>query len=214
MGVTVGTLGVGVQAATAVTHSSNIRGGFNYFSYTGSTTSNSDNITFNGTLKLESGELLFDQYLGHTFHISPGVVLYDGNQATGNATLPAGKTFTLNNTQYYSSMANPVTGSGSFTADKIAPEVLFGFGNLLPRRANKHFSVSFEMGAIFTQKPKIGLNLAGSACTTSSTVGCADIASSSSIQNNLTAEQNKLNDQVGSYLKYWPVIRLGFGYKF
>jgi hypothetical protein len=214
LGVSVGTLGVGVQAATAVTRSSNVRVGVNYFSYTGSSTSSSNNITFNGTLRLESAEVLFDQYLGHTFHISPGVVIYDGNQATGNANIPSGQTFTLNSVQYYSSTSNPVTGSGSFTAGKVAPEVLMGFGNLLPRKANKHFSVSFELGAIFTQKPVIALNLAGSACTTSATVNCSNISSTSSIESNLQAEQTKLNNQLGSYLKYWPVIRLGFGYKF
>jgi hypothetical protein len=211
LGVSVGTLGVGVQAATAVTHSSNLRGGFNYFTYTGSTTSSSDNITYNGTLKLESAEVLFDQYIGHTFHISPGVAIYDGNQATGNA---APQTFTLNNVNYYSSQSNPVTGTGSFTAGKVAPELLFGFGNLLPRKANKHFSASFEAGAIFTQKPVIALNLAGYACLTSPTTNCSNIATTSTIQANLQAEQTKLNNQLGSYLKYWPVIRLGFGYKF
>jgi len=214
LGVTVGTLGAGVQVATAVTHSSNIRAGFNYFSYSGSTTSSSNNITFSGTLKLESAEVLFDQYLGHTFHISPGVVIYDGNQATGNAVLPTGQSFTLASATYYSSAVTPVTGTGSFTSGKVAPEVLFGFGNMLPRRANKHFSVTMEMGAIFTQKPVIALNLEGSACTVSTTLGCSNIATSSTIQANLQAEQTKLNNQVGSYLKYWPVIRLGFGYKF
>jgi hypothetical protein len=215
LGVSVGTLGVGVQAATAVTHSSNVRAGFNYFSYSGSTTSTSDNITYSGTLKLESAEVLFDQYIGHTFHISPGVAIYDGNQATGNAILPAGQSFTLNSVNYYSSAANPVTGTGSFTAGKIAPELLFGFGNLLPRKAGKHFSVNVEAGAIFTQKPVIALNLAGSACTTVSIVSsCLPISTTPTIQNNLQAEVTKLNNQVGSYLKYWPILRMTFGYKF
>src|ERR1035438_3683387 len=80
LGITVGTLGAGIQAATAVTHSSNVRAGFNYFTYSASLTGSNDNITFNGTLKLESAEVLFDQYIGHSFHISPGVVIYDGNQ--------------------------------------------------------------------------------------------------------------------------------------
>ena len=164
--------------------------------------------------------MLFDQYIGHSFHISPGVVLYDGNQATGNATLPTGQTFTLNNTQYYSAAANaatgatPATGTGSFTSGKIAPEILFGFGNMLPRSANKHFSVSLEAGAIFTQKPVIALGLSGYACVTSPTVGCANIATTSTIQANLQAEQTKLNSQASSYIKYWPILRLGFGYKF
>ena len=214
LGVSVGTLGIGVEAATAVTHSSNLRVGVNYFTYSGSMTSTSDNITFNGTLKLESAEVLFDQYIGKSFHISPGVAIYDGNQATGTATLGAGQTFTLNNQNYYSAQSNPATGTGSFTAGKVAPEILLGFGNLLPRSASKHFSVSFEAGAIFTQKPVLALGLAGSACLISSTAGCADIGSSPTIQSNLQAEVAKLNSDVGSYLKYWPIVRLEFGYKF
>jgi hypothetical protein len=215
LGITVGTLGAGIQAATAVTRSSNVRAGFNYFTYSASTTGSSDNLTFNGTLKLESAEVLFDQYIGHSFHISPGVVIYDGNQATGNAAMSAGQSFTLNGFTYYSSATNPVTGTGSFTAGKVAPEVLLGFGNLLPRKANKHFSVSFELGAIFTQKPVIGLNLTGNACTTIGIVNtCQPIATTPSIQANLQAEQTKLNNDAASYLKYWPILRLGFGYKF
>ena len=63
IGVNAGTLGAGIQAATAVTRKSNVRFGFNYFTYSGSTTSSKDNITFNGKLKLESAEILFDQYI-------------------------------------------------------------------------------------------------------------------------------------------------------
>ena len=215
LGITVGTLGAGIQAATAVTHSSNVRAGFNYFTYSASLTGSNNNITFNGTLRLESAEVLFDQYIGHVFHISPGVVIYDGNQATGNATMSAGQNFTLNGFTYYSSATNPVTGTGSFTAGKVAPEVLLGFGNLLPRKAHKHFSATFEVGAIFTQKPVIALNLSGNACTNIGIVStCQPIATTPAIQANLQAEQTKVNNDVGSYLKYWPILRLGFGYKF
>ena len=151
IGVNAGTLGAGIQAATAVTRKSNVRVGFNYFSYTGSTTGNNNGINFNGTLRLESAEVLYDQYLIGGFHVSPGVALYYGNQATGTAVLPAGQSFTLNSVQYYSSAANPVTGTGSLTSDKVAPELLFGFGNLLPRSA-RHFTVSFDAGVIFAAK--------------------------------------------------------------
>lgn len=213
IGVNAGTLGAGIQAATAVTRKSNVRAGFSYFSYTGSTSSNSNGINFNGTLKLESAEVLYDQYLFGGFHISPGVALYYGNQATGTATMSPGQSFTLNSVQYYSSASNPVTGTGSLTSDKVAPELLFGFGNLLPR-SSRHFSINFDMGVMFTQKTAIGLNLAGNACTNGSTGNCLPIATTPTIQSNLQAEQTKVNNTAGEYLKYWPVIRLGFGYKF
>ncbi|MGD0497207.1 MAG: hypothetical protein ABSC23_02120 [Bryobacteraceae bacterium] len=213
IGVNAGTLGVGVQAATAVARKSNVRFGFNYFSYSGSSTSSSSNITFNGKLQLESAELLFDQYIAGGFHISPGMAIYDGNKATGNAAIPAGHTFTLNSVTYFSGANNPVAGTGSFTAGKVAPELLFGFGNLLPR-SSRHFSVNFDFGVIFTRSPVISLNLAGDACAISATSGCASIQSTPSVMSNLQAQQAKLNNDAGPYLKYWPVIRLGIGYKF
>ena len=213
IGVNAGTLGAGIQAATAVTRKSNVRFGFNYFTYSGSTTSSKDNITFNGKLKLESAEILFDQYIRGGFHVSPGLAMYYGNQATGDASIPAGQTFTLNGVSYYSATANPVTGTGSFTAAKVAPELLIGFGNLLPRSA-RHFSVNFDLGVIFTRSPLIKLNLIGNACTISSTSGCLPISTTPSVQSNVQAEQTKLNNDAAPYIKYWPVIRLGFGYKF
>jgi len=213
LSVNAGTLGAGIQAATAVTRKSNVRFGFSYFRYDGNFTSSKDNIAFAGTLRLESAEVLYDQYIGKGFHISPGVAIYDGNQATGNASVPAGQTFKLNNVSYYSAAGDPATGTGSFTSGTIAPEFLLGFGNLLPR-STRHFTVNFDLGVIFTRSPVIKLNLMGSACINSPTSGCTPISGDSSVQSNLLAEQAKLNHDAGPYLKYWPVIRLGFGYKF
>jgi hypothetical protein len=97
-----------------VTRRSNVRFGVNYFKYSGSTSK--DNITYNGTLRLESAEVLYDQYIGGGFHISPGVMVYDGNQGTANASVSAGQTFSLNGVTYYSSNASPVTGTGTITS--------------------------------------------------------------------------------------------------
>jgi hypothetical protein len=210
--VNAGTLGAGIQAATAVTRRSNVRFGFNYFSYSGSTTRKKDNITFDGTLRLESAEVLYDQFIGGGFHVSPGVMIYDGNQGTGNASIPAGQTFTLNDVTYYSATASPVTGTAAIKSRKVAPELLIGFGNLLPRSA-RHFTVSFDLGVVFQGSPNAKLNLIGSTCTDSPTSGCSPISGNISVQNNIQSEQNKINNDLGPF-KYWPVIRVGFGYKF
>ncbi len=208
-----GTMGVGIQAATSVLRKSNLRFGYNYFSYTGSSTNNDNGITFDGTLKLQSAEILFDQYIAGPFHISPGLSLYYGNKATGNATIPAGNTFTLNNVDYYSSQADPARGTGSFAADKFAPEILIGFGNLLPR-SGRHFTFNFDMGVAFVRNPLIKLNLVGSGCTVNATTGCAPIATTPTLLANLQAEQTKLNNDAAAYIKYWPIIRFGIGYSF
>ncbi len=208
--VNAGTLGAGVQAATAVTRHSNVRFGVSYFSYSGSTTS--DNITYNGKLRLESAEVLYDQYLFGGFHISPGAVVYDGNQGTGSASVSGGQTFTLNGVPYFSANSSPVTGTASITSRKVAPELLIGFGNLLPRSA-RHFTLNFELGVIFQGSPNAKLNLTGSTCPNDPINGCLAISSNTTVQNNIQAEQTKINNDLGPF-KYWPVIRIGFGYKF
>jgi hypothetical protein len=207
-----GSLGAGIQAATAVTHKSNVRFGFNYFKYTASFTKSSDNINFNGTLKLESAEVLYDQYIVGPIHISAGTMIYDGNQGTANASVAAGQSFNLNDVTYYSASSAPVTGTASIAARKVAPEVLIGFGNLLPRSA-RHFTANFEAGVAFQGSPNATLNLSGSACGVSGTAGCSPIASTPAIQTNIQAEQTKINNSLAPF-KYYPIVRLTFGYKF
>ena len=208
--VSAGTLGAGIQAATAVTRRSNVRFGVNYFKYSGSITS--DNITYNGTLKLESAEVLYDQYIIGGFHISPGVMVYDGNQGTANASVTGGQTFSLNGVSYYSANASPVTGTGTITSRKYAPELLIGFGNLLPRSA-RHFTVNFELGVVYQGSANAKLSLTGNTCPYDGVNGCLPISSNQTVQNNVIAEQTKINNSLGPF-KFYPVLRLGFGYKF
>jgi hypothetical protein len=44
-------------------------------------------------------------------------------------------------------------------------------------------------------------------------VNCGAIASSPTVQANVQAEQTKLNNDLAPF-KYYPVVRLTFGYKF
>jgi hypothetical protein len=205
----VSTLGVTVQAATAVSRTDNVRVGFNYFTY--SRDFGKDGIAYHGTLKLQSAEVLFDQYIGGVFHVSPGLVFYDGNKGTANATVPGGQGFSLGSANYFSDSANSVSGTGQITARKAAPEVLIGFGNLLPR-SQKHFTVNFELGVVFQGSPSATLNLNGNACLGAG-VGCQSISSSSAVQANVQSEETKINNSLKIF-KYYPVTRLTFGYRF
>jgi hypothetical protein len=211
LGLKVSTLGAGIEAATAVTRKSNIRVGFNDFSYTYDL--NKDGIAYGATLNLRSFEAHYDQYLIGGFHISPGVLVYDDNRAAASAAVPTGQSFTLGGTTYYSAAANPVVGNGTLGFQyKTAPELLLGFGNLLPRKKSRHFGFNFEFGAAYQGTPSVGLNLTGSACTAPG-VNCQNIATTPSIQSNVTAQQTKINGDLKTF-KYYPVISLAFGYKF
>jgi len=210
-GIAVGasSLGATVQAATAVAHKSNVRFGFNYFKY--SDTFSKDGINYDGTLTLESAEILYDQYVAGPFHISTGLLFYDGNKGRASASVPAGQSFTLGGVTYYSQAGNTISGSGSIDSRKTSPMVLIGFGNLLPR-SSRHFSVNFDVGVVFQGSTKAALHLNGGACAQPN-AGCVDAATNSVIQGNVQSEQNKINNSLTPF-KYYPVVSLTFGYKF
>lgn len=209
IGVKVSTLGIGGEAALPLTHRSNVRVGFNFFSY--GRTFGKDGVTYKGSLDLRSAQATYDVFLLSGFHVSPGVLIYNGNQVTANASVPGGKTFTLSNTTYLSDAANPVAGTGKLTVYKAAPMVLFGFGNLVPR-SSRHFTLSTEFGVAYQGPPRVTLNFTGSACDPSG-VFCRTISSDPTIQSNIISEQAKLNKSASPY-RFYPVISFGFGYKF
>lgn len=211
IGAKVSLLGIGIEAATPLANRINLRGGFNFFNY--SRAFNNDGIHYAGKIDFKSGELHLDWYPLGGFHISPGLLFYDGNKVTANATVPAGKTFTLGGTQYASDPTgvNPVTGTGQLTFPKAAPSILFGFGNMLPR-SGRHFGFNFEMGGEYQGAPTVGLNLQGTACNTATGV-CANAATDAGIQSSIKAQEKKINNDLSPF-KFFPQISLGFGINF
>ena len=208
VGVKLSTLGIGGEAAIPLGHRSNVRVGFNLFNY--SHTFNKDGIAYKGTLNLRSAQATYDFFPIGGFHISPGVLLYNGNSLTANASVPGGQAFTLNNVTYLSDAADPVAGTGKLSLSKAAPMVLIGLGNLVPR--SHHFSTTFEVGAAYQGPPRIGLNLTGSVCDTTG-IFCRSIASDPTVQSNIAAEQSKLEKKASPF-RFYPVISFGIGYKF
>jgi hypothetical protein len=210
VGVKVSLLGAGIEAATPITYRTNLRFGFNAFGYSRGFTN--DGVGYNADLTFRSFETHFDWFpFAGRFHLSPGLMVYNGNQIKATAGVPIGQQFTLGGTTYTSDSTNPIAGTGKIGFNKVAPSFLLGWGNLLPR-SNSHFSIPFEFGVLFQGSPKAALNLTGSACDANG-LGCHDISTDTTFQNNVIAQQNKLNSDM-SFFKFYPVISLGFGYKF
>jgi len=210
IGVKVSLLGAGLEAAIPVGGKVNVRGGFNAISYNRTLTK--DGITYTGNLSWRSGEANLDLFpFGHGFHLSPGLICYDGNKATANAAVPGGQTFTLSGTTYQSNAANPVNGSGKIDFNKAAPTFRIGFGNLIPR-GSRHWSILTELGAAYQGSPHAALNLAGSACAPNG-INCVNAATDPGVQANVQAEQAKLNHDLRLF-KFYPLISIGFGYSF
>lgn len=203
-------LGAGVEAATPLTTHSNVRAGFNMFSYDRGF--NKDGVAYAGQLRFRSVEAHYDWFpFKGNFHLSPGALVYNGNRITANASVPGGQTFTLNNTTYSSDPADPINGAGKVDFVKAGPMFTVGWGNLLPRN-HHHFSVPVELGVIYTGAPRTALNLGGSACDATGLI-CFSTTSNPSFQANVQAEQDKLNKDMSAF-KFYPVISAGFGFNF
>ena len=210
----VSSLGLGGEVAYEVTHSSNVRGGVNYFTYSRGFDHNG--INFNGDLRWLSGEAHYDWFpfahFAHSFHLSPGLIAYNDNRVNATASIAAGNTFSLNHVSYESNPANPVGGTGTLAFNKVAPTFMIGFGNMVPRRHGKHFSVNIEAGVAFQGSPKVGLNLTGSACAVGTST-CSNVATDPTVQSNVHGEQTIISNDLNPF-KYYPLLALSFGYRF
>jgi hypothetical protein len=203
-------LGVGGDFAVPVTQRSNVRFGFSTFNYGRSF--DKDGVTYAGKLGLSSVQALYDIFpFGGGFHISPGAMIYNGNQLSGKATVPGGQTFTLGGTDYMSDPSSPLSGNGKLAFSKAGPMFLLGWGNLA-RRSERHFGMTFDIGAVYQGVPRTTLSFAGRACD-SFGLNCTDVTTNPTFQSNVVSEQAKINHSA-SPLRFYPVISFGFGYKF
>ena len=213
--VKVGIEGVGFDVATPLSTRTNLRAGASFFSY--NPAFSIDSIDTNGAIQLRKVSTLLDFFpFGGSFRLSAGATLYNGNHLSASALVPGGQTFTLNDTDYVSSAQDPVHGAFDVRfGNKVAPVFTLGFGNLVPRRAGKRFTVPFEFGFEYIAQPTIALTLAGTACdpTQPPVVGCQSIATDPMTQANIAAEQKTLNSDI-SPLRFFPILSIGFGYKF
>ena len=202
-------LGVGAEVATRVTHRTNARAGFNVLGY--SRTFDKDGISYGGHLSFRTVEAHYDIFpWAGSFHISPGMLAYFGNPITAAAVVPGNSQFTLGGVSYYSDPNKPLSASGRINFNQVSPMITVGFGNLV-HRDSKRFSVPFEVGVAFQGSPKATLNLGGNVCDAPG-VNCR-AALDATVQNNVVAEQTKINNSM-SFFKVYPIISVGFGYKF
>ncbi len=204
------TLGVAIEGATPVSERTNVRVGFDVFGLNHDF--DKDGITLAAQLKLRSFNTYLDWFpFGGGFHVSPGVMLYNGNEVDGVATVPPTKKFTLGNEDLISNPANPVTGNAVVSFPKVAPSILIGWGNLIPR-SERRWSIPFEIGVVYSRAPTTTLSLGGSACSLNGAI-CRSVATDPGLQADLVTQQNKMNNDL-SPLKVLPVISVGFSYKF
>lgn len=205
-------LGLGVGSAVEVTRSTNLRAGWNFLNYNVSGTD--DGANYSGNLHFRSFQGSVDWFPFHgSFHVSPGVLFRNQNRVTAQGAIAGGTSFALNDVNYYSSTADPVTGSGSIRFKSAAPMFTVGWGNWVSRHERKHLSFPFEVGFAHTGDAIVKLNLQGAVCNAPNDMYCEQIASDPSVQANITGQVEKLQKDL-QWIRFYPILSGGVAYKF
>jgi hypothetical protein len=142
------------------------------------------------------------------FRISGGMTVYNFTNLSANVTVPAGSSFTLGDTTYYSDPRNPLTGTAAFNfGGKTAGRVSIGTGNLLSKKGR--FTFQSELGVQFFSQPTVAYNFTGNGCPAANSPesNCGPVATT-----DVTNEQNKMQNDLTD-LKFFPVLSVGLGFR-
>ena len=201
IGFRAGTLGLGADIDFRISDAFNARIGYSGYSLNRSVTDT--DVHYDGKLKLSNPSVLIDwRVLKGGFHLTAGIVASSTKiDAVGQPT--SGGTYTINNTVYTGAEIGSLTGNFKF-GNSVAPYFGVGFGNVVGK--DGHFSVLFDVGAIYAGTPSIALT-GNCAAAIVGTPVCAQL------QADVAAEKAKLAQDLG-ILKFYPVVGLGIGYRF
>jgi hypothetical protein len=195
----VGTTGIGFHASVPLTPHVSARVGMGYldYSYHGSAGS----FDYDLGLKTKTYDALLDWYpnTNSTFRMTAGLA-YNGNRIDVAARPNAAGNYTVQGNAYSAASVGKVTGEVSF--GKLAPYLGIGWGK--STNDDKGWSVSTDVGVMLQGSPKT--TLASSGCSAGATV-CNQFAS------DVAKENVALSDEVHRFRVY-PVLRVGFSYKF
>ena len=201
--------GLGVQVATSLRTKINLRAGVSMLNY--SPTIEELGIPIDGRIRLRSANLGVDIYpYRRSFHITPGVTLYNGNRMTATTFLAGGSQFTINDAHYTSSVSDPVHGWFDVSlGGRIAPSFTLGWGNLLKR--SKNWTMQTDLGIQFVTSPKFTLVMTGSVCTPQD--GCTRIQDDPGTVADLAQQQTDVNKAI-QILRFYPILSTSLAYRF
>jgi hypothetical protein len=198
--VTAGTLGVGPEVSYRVSETIGVRANATFLSI--GQDIDSDDITYDANLDLQSGGVMLDVYpFGGGFRISGGARI-NGNKASGVGAPNAGADFEIDGTTY--TAAEIGTLRATTDIKNFAPALTIGYGGGLSR--GLVFGV--EAGVLFQGSVEIApLTVTGLCAQPSAPARCASLAA------DLEAERQSVNDDIDNY-KLYPILQLSIGYRF
>lgn len=192
VGLTAGTLGAGLNLGLNFSPAFGLRLGANGYNRNYNTTSGQ--VRYDGKLRLQTVEVLGDWYPAPGgFRLTAGLMA-NGNKfnLTGQ---PSGGSYTFNGRSYTAAQAGTVVANVDFRS--TSPYVGLGYGG---GSGGKGLYFTSDVGVLFQGTPQVGLTATGA-------------AANPALAGDLAAEQAKLADDLKNF-RYYPVLRIGFGYRF
>ena len=188
VGARVGTLGFGAEAGLGLSDHLVIRGGLGSFlmEFDGEY----DDVEYTVSPPSLTGTLGVDFYpTGGTFRLMAGLMFRDGDFELESGDLSGAGGIEIGDGEYTES------GNlfGTLATSSTAPFVGLGFG----RHTAGGFGVFMDFGVAFVGEPDVGLRAEG------------PIDSVPGFQEDLEREEQNLEDDAASYLKYWPILNFG-----
>jgi hypothetical protein len=203
------TLGLGADLGVRIFRPFNLRVGFSTFQFGADL--KHDGVPYEGSLRLRSLQATLDWFpTAGSFHVSPGFVFHNDNRVTATSTPPPGQVESAGDVIFVSDPQNPVTGKAKSIVGSVAPMFVLGFGNLVPRTS--HFAYSLDFGVVYQGHPTSSFLLVGAVCDPSGTF-CTDIANDADTQKAVKSARHDLEKGV-SFMRFYPVISVEFGYRF
>ena len=183
-----GTLGLGAEAAVGLSDALVLRGGLGLMPLEPSATI--DDIDFTLTLPETWFNVGADLYLSSSVRIGGGM-MFKPDDPTLVAEITGTQTITIGDQTY--SASELVQVDGILDSKDQAPYVLIGFG----KHTKSGIGLFLDLGAAFIGEPTVSLTASG------------PVANEASVQAELRKQETNIENDLGTYLKVWPIINIG-----
>lgn len=210
--VSAGLGGAGVETATPLGRTLDLRAGSDFFVY--NTTLQEDSVNVGLKLRMQASRASMDWFpRGGRFKLSPLLVFANNNHVGARVTVPSSDDLTLGGQQFVSSSTDPLRGSASVDFRRVSPGATIGLGRMFtPER--HHWSFSTDAGFYYAGVPPLKIAFNGSACAaTAYGSACEAVTKDPVFQQSLAAFEAKSRRNL-RYASYFPILTTGIGYAF
>ncbi|MEP6762890.1 MAG: hypothetical protein ABJB66_01205 [Gemmatimonadaceae bacterium] len=195
LGLTLGTLGIGVEANKLITSHVGVRAGLNFFNY--NTTRDEDDLSFDAKIKFKAFTGLVDLYPGARgkFHFTGGIMT-NPVEFTGVGRPSASSTFKIDDVSYTAAQVGTLNSVAKFSS--VLPYVGMGIGT--PANSHKGVKIMVDFGVGIGQ-PTLTLTATGA-------------ASNAQLAQSLKNQEAKTQTDLRKYVKAYPVSTFTIAFAF